>query len=80
MAATQAVQAKAAEYLLGGHVRIDHADRGVLSATVTGSKPYPYTVAYYAESWHCTCPASRLCAHIVACQAIWQPAAARQVA
>jgi hypothetical protein len=68
------IQAKAAEYLLGQRVRVARIDgRTGFAATVRGSSPRPYTVTYQAEVWRCDCPATRTCAHIVACQAIWTP-------
>lgn len=77
-APSQTVQAKAAEYLLTGRVSLDFADRvaGVLVAAVQGSKPRPYAVTHSPrQGWGCTCQATCTCAHILACQAIWQPAA-----
>lgn len=72
---SQKVQMNAVEGLLSGKVSLDHADRsaGVFAANVRGSKPYPYAVAYYAEAWHCTCPATVTCWHILACKAVFDP-------
>ncbi len=76
------MQAKAAELLLRGHVRVRkvmtegdgsrefRAD--VYSMTQDGD---PYHVKHI-EHWTCDCPARvMVCAHIVACQAIYEPAA-----
>ncbi len=67
------VRAKAVEYLTSGRVRVDYAYHRSFSALVTGSAPAPYAVLFYDGGWHCTCPASRECAHILACRAIWAP-------
>lgn len=81
-APSQAVQAKAATYLLEGRVRVTYASGRSFRAQVRGSAGYLYYVtrlpgAVVGEplEWHCDCPASTVCAHITACQAIWQPSA-----
>lgn len=80
-APSQVVQAKAATYLLEGRVRVRHADGRSFVAQVRGSSRRNYYVSRPAVAvlgepleWHCDCPASKTCAHITACQAIWQPA------
>lgn len=79
------MQAKAAELLLRGRVRVRRVVDGingdgdtalfradVYSMTQEGD---PYRVAYKSH-WLCDCPARVVvCAHIVACQAIYEPAA-----
>lgn len=75
VAPSQKVQMNAVEGLLGGKVSLDYCNRaeGVFAANVQGSKPYPYAVAYYAGAWHCTCPATVTCWHILACKAFFDP-------
>jgi uncharacterized Zn finger protein len=70
---SQEVQAKAARYLLQGRVRVDYADQKSLSALVTGSRLTAYVIMCIDGRWRCDCPAKSKCAHITACEAIWQP-------
>lgn len=73
-AASQRVQAKAARYLLEGHVRVDYADQRAFTGLVTGTRTTPYLVMCVDRTWRCDCPAKGTCAHEVACQAVWRPA------
>lgn len=68
------VQAKAATYLLERRVRVDYADGRSFAAFVRGSADRAYYVTCIDGGWRDTCPATTTCAHIVACQAVWQPA------
>lgn len=79
---SQDVQAKAAEYLLGGRVRVRIAAVHGFVAHVTGSRPTPYSVRWsrfavteHGGGWSCDCLARTVCAHIVAAMAIWEPPA-----
>jgi uncharacterized Zn finger protein len=66
------VQAKAATYLLERRVRIVFARGTTFSAHVRGGRTYH--VSQIDGVWRCDCPATTDCAHIIACQAVWQPA------
>lgn len=71
---SEKTQAKAAEYLLAGRVRITGLETGyactaeVYSANQDGE---PYRVHFNNSGWHCDCPARvQLCAHILAVQTV----------
>jgi uncharacterized Zn finger protein len=68
------VQTKAGRYLLERRVRVKYAEARTFAAVVTGSKPYGVTFNA-VQGWLCGCPAAGTCCHIVACQAVWAPAA-----
>ena len=72
------VQAKAAGYLLDGtgHVRVRYCDEaaGVFIGRVQGTADEPYVVTCSGGHWACTCPASRMCAHVTACMQVFEPA------
>ena len=72
---SEKTQAKAAEYLLAGRVRVTSLIPGgqsceaeVYSANQDGD---PYRVRFNNSGWHCDCPARvQLCAHILAVQTV----------
>jgi hypothetical protein len=84
-APSEKTQAKAAEYLLSGRVKVQRCIpefvegpdgaplpmffAHVFSAAEDGD---PYHVKFTTSGWHCDCPARvQLCAHVLACQAIF---------
>lgn len=78
-------QAKAAEYLLSGRVKVQYASREVVEGEDGAPLPLflahvfsaaedgdPYHVKFTTSGWHCDCPARvQLCAHVLACQAVF---------
>jgi predicted DNA-binding protein len=67
---SQAVQAKAAQYLLERRVQVDHVDRTTFSALVYGSSHNPYQVTCIGGQWRCGCPATVDCAHLLGAQVV----------
>ena len=76
---SQKTQAKAAEYLLAGRVKVRDcreligAQKHTFVADVSSSSQdgEPYHVKFGANGWHCDCPARvPVFAHILACQTI----------
>jgi hypothetical protein len=74
---SEKVQAKAAEYLLSGRVKVRFCEitddgRGFFDAWLTPPDGGdPYHVKFNANGWKCDCPARvDRCAHILACQTI----------
>lgn len=78
---SEKTQAKAAEYLLSGRVKVQHStmeklpDKASLFlgyVTSANQEPGdPYFVTFNETGWHCDCPARvQVCAHILACQTI----------
>lgn len=72
---SEAQQAKAAEYLLSGRVKVQYLadeERVDFLAHVTPKQGGdPYFVKFNPLGWHCDCPARvQVCAHILACQTI----------
>ena len=70
------VQAKAAEYLLKGLVKVTYLDpagplfRGEVRSA-SDPEGDPYRVRYNENGWHCDCLARvQVCAHVLACQTI----------
>jgi hypothetical protein len=41
-----------------------------VAGLVAGTAPWPYSVAWYAECWHCNCQARTFCAHMLAMQMV----------
>lgn len=82
---SEKTQAKAGEYLLSGRVKVQYAGREVVEGKDGAPLPLffahvssaaaegdPYHVKFTTSGWHCDCPARvQLCAHILACQAIF---------
>lgn len=69
-APSQKTMAKAALLLLQGKVSVDWVDGDSFEAFVTGSKRY-WVAHSTGGRWRCECQATRICSHIIACQAIW---------
>ena len=74
---SQKVQAKAAELLLTGKVKVQSLtwDDGMhdtyFEAHVEPSTPGdPYHVKYENYTWKCDCPSQVVCSHMLACQTI----------
>jgi uncharacterized Zn finger protein len=65
---TLRVQQKAHHLFTAGRARVDQTGDGWVAGTVQGSKPWPYSVGWWAEAWHCDCQARTFCAHILAMQ------------
>jgi uncharacterized Zn finger protein len=66
-----AVTTKAARYLAAGRVLLLEVAPARVAATVRGTAPDPYVVAWTrATDWTCTCPAIGQCAHLAAVQAV----------
>lgn len=63
------VLAKAHRYLAEGRVQVQLANAMQLRVTVQGSEPYRLEWVR-RDGWHCSCPARRLCAHLVAAQLV----------
>lgn len=65
-------QAKAAQYLQHGHVKVQEHSETAALFHVYGSGGFdsdPYHVKFGGE-WTCDCPARVVCAHVVACKII----------
>lgn len=70
---SEKVQAKAAEYLLSGAVKVQAlSETEYFLAHVTPKQGGdPYFVKFNPMGWHCDCPArTQGCSHILACQTI----------
>lgn len=76
---SEKVQAKAAEYLLSGRVKVEHMVRAELGGPGDHFEAHvtppdggdPYIVKFNLAGWHCDCLARvQVCAHVLACQTI----------
>jgi hypothetical protein len=60
---------KGRRYVAEGRLTIERVDVAGIHATCRGAGAV-YTVGYENERWHCSCPALRRCAHLVALQLV----------
>lgn len=71
MTTSEAVRAKAEDYLAEGRLTVTAVDLDRIAATCAGAAEQPYTLSWSVwRGWTCTCPATSTCAHLVALRTV----------